>query len=151
MLRRLPRLRRTGSMRCARIIAVAARRRRNAEGLEGFGGHDPRRDGRGKALGQEWAERLVLPRLDVARGPVVDDAVAEDVCARVGDRDRYAEVVAWTDERADLHLVIEAARRRERRRRPFADDLPARPPNRRAADDDRRRAAVIADRNPLVV
>ena len=56
-------------------------------------GHDPRADRGGKGLGLERPERLVLPRLDVARRPVVQQHVAEDhrVGLRHGDRLPMAE------------------------------------------------------------
>src|SRR5687767_3647703 len=47
---------------------------------------------RREGLAQERAERLVLPALDVARAPVVDEHEAEDVLGRPRDRDRLAEL-----------------------------------------------------------
>ena len=48
-------------------------------GREGFDGDDPGREAGGEALAQEWAERLVLPGLDVAGRPVVEQREAEEV------------------------------------------------------------------------
>src|SRR5215212_2012862 len=61
-----------GQVRHRRGIAGRPLVRRDAERLERVERHDPRRDRRPEALGQEWSERLVLPSLDVARGPVID-------------------------------------------------------------------------------
>src|SRR5262249_57591119 len=89
--------------------------RRRARGLrrpergQRFGGDDPRRDGGEKALAEEWAERLVFPRLDVARGPIVQQAESRDVARRVRNRDRCAELVAGADPNSELELVIETA------------------------------------------
>ena len=71
--------------------AARDRRRRarpsgDAERRERVERDDPRRDRRREALREEWPERLVLPRLDVARRPVVDETEAGDV--RLGDGDR---------------------------------------------------------------
>ena len=63
----------------------------DAVGRESFEGDDPRGDGGGETFGEEWAERLGLPRLNVAGGPVVEEAEAEDVLFRVGDGDGLAE------------------------------------------------------------
>ena len=48
--------------------------RRGAEGCERFERDEVWRDGGREALGQERPERLVLPLLQVAGGPVVDEA-----------------------------------------------------------------------------
>ena len=51
----------------------------------------PRRDRGGEALAEERAERDVLPGLEVARAPVVDEHDAEDVVGEGACRDRLAE------------------------------------------------------------
>ena len=111
--------------------------------------HHPRRDRGGEVLGEERAQRLVLPRLDVARRPVVDagrDRTDDRSMASIGDR--VAQRVAGADEDARPPARSRAAgsdRTPARPRRP-ACVWPQRPPHRRAADDERRGAAVIADR-----
>ena len=60
------------------------------------------RDGRREVLSQKWAERLVLPGLNVARGPVVDKAQAEDVLFGLIDRDGLAKRIARADKDADF-------------------------------------------------
>lgn len=51
------------------------------ERLEGRGGDNPGRDGGAEVLAQERAKRHIFPRLDVARRPVVEEDVAENVLA----------------------------------------------------------------------
>src|SRR5262249_58157536 len=52
-------------------IPRGPRRLRRPERRQRLGSDDPRRDGGEKAFTEEWAQRLVFPRLDVARGPIV--------------------------------------------------------------------------------
>src|SRR5262245_2585575 len=59
------------------------RRGGHAVGLERGKRGDPRCDRGGERLAQERAERYVLPALDVARAPVVDEREPEDVCGGV--------------------------------------------------------------------
>ncbi len=63
-----------------------------------------------EVLGQERAERLVFPGLDVARRPVVQQAEAGDVLGRLVDRDGPAQRVAGPDPDAELQLVVEPLR-----------------------------------------
>ena len=67
----------------------------------------PRRDRRREVLGEEWAERLVFPALDVVRRPVVDETDARNVPLRLRNRNRRAEVVPRPKDRAEFHLVVE--------------------------------------------
>ena len=64
------------------------RERRRAKRLERVERDHPRRDRRREALGEKRTERLVFPRLDVARRPVVQQAHAEHVLLGLVDRDR---------------------------------------------------------------
>src|SRR3954467_12065788 len=98
-------------------IALGAAERLAAKRLERFERDDPWRHRSRKALGEEWAERLVFPRLQVARRPVIEQHDAEDVLFRVCDSYAFAERVPRPDHEAQLHLVVEPARRTERRRR----------------------------------
>ncbi len=50
---------------------------------------------------------MVLPGLDVAGGPVVEEGEAEEVGGRVGDGDARAEGVAGADVGGDFELVVE--------------------------------------------
>lgn len=78
-----------------------------AERLQRIGQHDPRRDGGPEVLGVEGAQRHVLPRLDVARRPVVHEHEPEDVRRRLADRDRLAHAVPRAQEAAELELDVE--------------------------------------------
>ncbi|MNI40200.1 hypothetical protein D3C73_944110 [compost metagenome] len=75
--------------------------------LQRFGGHDPRRYAGDETFGQERAQRLVFPGLDVSRRPVIEQAESSDVLAGVGDGDRLSHLVALADPDAQLQLVIQ--------------------------------------------
>ena len=106
-----------------------------------------------KVLGEERPQRLVLPRLDVARRPVVQQAESEDPRRRLGGGHRRAERVAAAEKDAEFEFVVERPRhaRIPAPMQPGGADLAARAPHRRSRHDDRRGAAVISDRHPLVV
>ena len=95
------------------------RRSRHPVRTERLQRHDPRRHRRREALPQERAQRLVLPPLHVAGGPVVQQAHAEQVrLAR--RRDGHAACPAGlpgADEGREFEFVVEAAARAEHRRR----------------------------------
>src|SRR5690349_3367070 len=55
-----------------------------AEWLERFPRDNPWRDRCRKILGEEGAQRLVFPRLNVARGPVIEEADSDEVIFRLG-------------------------------------------------------------------
>ena len=67
-------------------------------------------------LARNGPERAVLPRLDVARAPVVDQQHAEDVVERALDGHRLAERARHADDEAQLELDVEAHARAEDRR-----------------------------------
>src|SRR5262249_58307426 len=92
-------------------IARGPRRLRRPERRQRLGSDDPRRDGGEKAFTEEWAQRLVFPRLNVARGPIVEQAESCDVARRVGDGDRCAQLVAEADPNAELELLVETSAR----------------------------------------
>ena len=71
-----------------------------------------------KFLARNGPERLVLPGLDVARRPVVQQAVAGDVLGRLADRDRAAQRVAGADPDPELELVVQVAAGAEARAPP---------------------------------
>src|SRR5262245_27395658 len=98
-------------------IPRGPRRLRRPKRRQRFGSDDPRRDSGEKAFAEEWAQRLVFPRLDVARGPIVQQAESRDVARRVGDGNRCAELVAGADPNSELELVVETARGPEARNR----------------------------------
>src|SRR5258707_1351723 len=79
-------------------ITVGARSGWFAERLERIECDDPRRDSRRKTLREEGTERLILPALEVARRPIVEQTKAEQVIFGIGDRDGLAEWVALADE-----------------------------------------------------
>jgi len=79
----------------------------DAVGGAGFHGDDPGGDGGGEAFAEEWAEGLVLPGLDVAGGPVVEEGDAEEVLLGFGDGNGMAEVIASGDVGGYFELVVE--------------------------------------------
>ncbi len=120
--------------------------------LQGVQRGDPRRHRRGEGLAEEGAEGDVLPGLDVARRPVVEQAQSEDVLAEVAERHRAAEFRRHAHDEADLGLDVEADGRAEDGSgvgRRLA--LPRRADDVRAGDDDRAGAAVVADREVFPV
>ena len=123
-------------------------RRRHEPVLEQRQRRDPGPDRRRERLAEERPERLVLPRLDVTRAPVVDEDDAEDV---VPERRRASPA-----RRASCRLR-RRSRARARCRAACSGPkrgvlvggrlrLTARTHDRRPAHDDRPRTAVVPDR-----
>src|SRR6476646_5552555 len=110
-------VRRIEEVRQRRRISRGPARLRHAERGQRFRGDHPGRDGCEKAFAEEGAERLVFPALNVARGPIVEQAKPGDMVSGRGDGDRRAELVAGPDPNAQLELVVETARRPEARSR----------------------------------
>ena len=112
----------------------------------------PGRDGRLERLAEVRAKRHVLPRLDVAGAPVVDEHDAEYVVGERLDRHGLAELRRNADDEAELELEVESAARAEGRRL-LVRSLPlaAGPDDVRSTDDDAARSAVIRDREPAPV
>ena len=77
-----------------------------AEGFQGRDWCDPGGDGCGEAFGQERTEGLVLPRLDVAGRPVVEEADAKDVICGFGDWDRRAEEAGFANVKRQFQFVV---------------------------------------------
>src|SRR5690606_3425075 len=75
-------------------IAVGPRRLRHSERRKRLGRDDPGRDARHEVLRQEGPERLILPCLDVARRPIVQQAEARNVILGILDGDWLTELVA---------------------------------------------------------
>src|SRR5712671_334202 len=73
--------------------------RRNPIRLQRLPRHDPRRDARRKVLGQKRSEWLILPRLDVPRGPIVHQAYSEQMLFRIVDGDRLSKLVTLANEK----------------------------------------------------
>ena len=88
-------------------IAGWARGSGGAEGLERGHRRDPGGDGGGEVFGEEGAEGLVLPGLDVAGGPVVEEADAEEVVGGFGDGDGGAEEAGLADVKRQFEFVVE--------------------------------------------
>mmetsp|Transcript_4941 Transcript_4941/g.17802 ORF Transcript_4941/g.17802 Transcript_4941/m.17802 type:complete len:315 (+) Transcript_4941:3963-4907(+) len=135
-----------------RLRVFGRPRERDAEGRERVHRDDPRRDGGAEVLGQEGAERLVLPGLDVAGAPVVEQREAEGMLVGLVDGEGLAQRIAGPDEQAQLQLAVDAGAGLEHRcvgiRRL---DLALGPAQLGSADDDGAAAAVVADGHPLVV
>src|SRR6516164_11572813 len=86
---------------------------RLSERCECFGSDHPGRYSGPKVLGQEWAQRLVLPTLDVARGPIVEEAEPRYMLIGLADRNRLTESIARSDPDPEFKLVVESAARTE--------------------------------------
>ena len=121
-------------------------RRGTAERLQRGLGDDPRRDRRGRGLGLERTQRLVFPRLDVARRPIVQQHVAKD--HRVGLRHRHRAVGRGADDGAHLKLDVKAlAGRKDRQIRIRRLELSPGTAHVGARHHDRGRPPVVADGN----
>src|SRR5690606_26777493 len=72
-----------------------------------FARDDPWRDGAGEILGQEGAERLVFPGLQVARRPIVEQAQPEQVVVGPFQRDAFAGRIALAYENAEFQFVVQ--------------------------------------------
>ena len=115
-------------------------------------GCDPGRDRCREGLAEEGPEWHVLPRLDVAGAPVVEDHDTEEMVGRPVDGEARAELCRAADDVAELGLDVEADARAEDRSGVLrALALPARPHDLGARDDDRAGPAVVADRQVLPV
>src|SRR5207302_4713660 len=75
--------------------------------LEQSEGRHPRRDRRLERLPEQRAERHVLPRLNVACAPVVDEHDAEDVVREALCRYGLAERAWHSNDEAELELDVE--------------------------------------------
>ncbi len=81
--------------------------------LQGVQRGDPRRHRGGEGLAEERAEGHVLPGLDVAGGPVVEQTQAEDVVAVGVERHGPAPLGGDADDEADLGLDVQPHGRAE--------------------------------------
>ena len=88
-------------------VGIGARSCWDAEGFEGGHRSDPRGDGGGEIFGEEGAEGLVLPGVDIAGGPVVEEAKAEDVMGCFCDRGRRSQRVRLADVEGQFEFVVE--------------------------------------------
>src|SRR6185437_16833757 len=104
----------------------------------------PGRNGGGEALAQERPQRHILPRLDVARAPIIEKYHTKQMIGGGSDRDRLAQLVAWPHEDGHFQFKVKgSAGTKDRRRRPFWLTLAARPAHGRAARNNRTGASMI--------
>ena len=75
-------------------VTFRSLRHRFAERRQRVRADDPGPTRGQEVLGEERPQRLILPRLQVARRPVVEQALAGDMLARLADRDRRPQRVA---------------------------------------------------------
>src|SRR6185312_1069836 len=80
-----------------------------SERLQRLRGDYPWRHAGEEVLCEEWAERLILPGLDVARRPVVEQTIAGDMLCSAADRNRLTELISLADPDAEFKLIVEAA------------------------------------------
>src|SRR5688572_14522231 len=85
-------------------VPFGPRRHRGSEWRERIAAYDPGRNARQEVLGEERSERLILPRLQVARRPVVEQAKTSDVVHSFTDRDWLTKVVPAPDPHAEFQL-----------------------------------------------
>src|SRR5271155_672056 len=91
-------------------IALGMGRGGNTIGLECGHRCDPRRDCRREVLREEGTEWLIFPRLHIARGPVVQQAHAEEVAICIGNWDGRPEKVWLANVKRELEFVVERLR-----------------------------------------
>ena len=94
-------------------IAFRSRRLRQAKRRERLGSDHPGRDGAMEALCKKRPQRLIFPRLEIARRPVVEQAETRDMIRRLRDRDRRALWIALAYPNAEFEFIIEPAGRAE--------------------------------------
>ena len=124
----------------------------NAIRLERVERDEPRRDRRRERFAQERPKRLILPRLNVARAPVVYQHNAENVIARGFHRNARADAISRPGDESDFQFDVQHARGSELRHRlrgRFA--LAAWAHDRRSVNNDRAGPPVVADRNPAPI
>ena len=105
----------------------------------------PGRHRGGERLAEERPERLVLPRLDVAGRPVVDQHQTEDVVHRLGHGHGPPRGRRHADRPCRPRARCRAARSARTRRRRPTRRWPAGPAHRRARHHHRARPAVVGD------
>ena len=119
----------------------------NAFTGEGGEGHHPRRDGGGERLSKEWTERDVLPGLDVAGAPVVEQDDTEEVPFCLRHRNRLPHRRGAAHDEAEFQFEVQLPAGTEHDVAGIGSDLAMRPADRRAVDQHRRGTAVVADRH----
>ncbi len=90
-------------------IFLGARASRCAKRRERLGGHNPGRNSRGKILPEKRSQRLILPGLNIASGPIVHQAKTKDVLIGFSNRDPAAQSVACANVQSGFEFVVEAA------------------------------------------
>ncbi len=144
-----------GGMKVRERLGIGgwARFSRDAEGFERGHRRNPGSDGGGEVFREEGSERLVLPGLNVAGGPVVEQTDAEEVMRRFRDGNGSAQQAGLADIKRQFQFIIQCLGGKEIRlafRRRWAR-LPCRTEERDSAGEDGGGAAVIADRDVFVV
>src|SRR5438552_13098572 len=81
---------------------------RFSEWLERFERHDPWRNARREILCQKWAERLVLPSLNVPGAPVIHQHQSENMIRGTINRYRYALRIAWSNDKRRSPFIFDA-------------------------------------------
>jgi hypothetical protein len=94
-------------------IGGGAGRGRSPEGFEGSHWGDPRRDGGGEVFCEEGAEGLVLPGLNVAGGPVVEEADAKEMLTGSRDGDGGSQQTRLANVKRQFKFVVQCAGREE--------------------------------------
>ena len=121
------------------------RRGGRAEGLQRLLRHHPGGDRCGEGLGEEGAEGLVFPGLNIAGAPVVEQHEAEDQPLGAGLIEHLAHGRILTDDETHLQFEIELGAGAHDRGGVADLELAQRTAHRRAAHHHRAGAAVVAD------
>src|SRR6266436_561599 len=85
-------------------------RRPNPKWFKSFTRYDPRTNGCREGLALKRSKWLVFPNLDVARGPVIEQNIAEDHFKGLGDGDGLAHLRRCAHDRAELEFEIKLTR-----------------------------------------
>ena len=97
---------------------------------------------------------MILPRLDIAGGPIVDETDPEEVILGFIDRNRLTSLVSSPHEKADFRFVVEhlgGSKHGSVGAPAGGRCLPAGSLHLGATNDDRRGAPMVCDRHVLVV
>src|ERR1700688_1751142 len=92
-------------------VAFRAGKRCRAKWGERFHSYHPWRKRCRKTFSEEWAKRLILPCLNIARRPIIYEANSENMFFSFVDRDSFTQRISSAHKKAQFQFVIECFRR----------------------------------------